>query len=62
MEIIDIGIVNGQPVQVDKSGIGFGTVMPVEHDNALVDVGILAQIDLARLVAGEHGMDVEPLA
>ena len=60
MEILDTDIVNGQPVQIYEPGGWFGTIMTFEHYDALIDAGFLAHVDVAWLMAGEHGMDVKP--
>ena len=58
MQVINFGIVSRQSVQIDKPGGRFGAIMFDRHDDAFVDVGILAQVNLPRLVAGEDGMNV----
>lgn len=40
-------------------GGGVGARSP-HHDDALVDVGVLAEVDVVGMVAGEDGVNVEP--
>ena len=54
-------IIGWKAVQVDDPSGGPHTLVTRQHDNALVDVGVLTQVDVAGLMAGDDRVDPKPV-
>ena len=62
MQFIYLPVVNWQSVQVDEPRWRLRAFMTTHDDDAFVDVGVLAHIDVAGLMAGQNGVDVVALS
>ena len=61
MEVGGLIVVRWHPVKIDEAGRRLVAVMAPHHYDALVDVRVLAEIDVAGLVRGQDRVDVEAL-
>ena len=62
MKIGDLSVICWHSVKIDEPRLWFVASMPPHHYDALVDRRILAQVDVLRLVRGQHRVDMITLS
>ena len=61
MQVFDLAFVRRHFVQMNESSRWLWAVVTFSYNNALIDVGVLAHIDVAGVMAGNYRMNVESL-